>query len=257
MSHDYEAFVTIVEQEARVTFEDAERITREVLGVLADRIARGEAQDLAAELPDELAPALNGSPNAEGFSAEAFVARIAEAEGVDPETAERYVAAVFDGIGRTISDQEYDDLVAELSADYAPLLPEGPDVRIVSYDTFLQRVTEHAPVDRETARRATVAVLEVLAQRVSGGEVEDLLTHLPRELRGPLRRGMEKTGGKAQHMSLDAFLERVAALEGVDVLTARDHVHAVLVALRDAVGDREFFDMTSQLPTEFQALLVR
>jgi uncharacterized protein (DUF2267 family) len=257
MSHKYEAFVTIVQQEARVTFEDAERITRVVLQVLADRIAQGEAQDLAGELPEELAPYLNGSRDAEGFSAEEFADRVAQAESVDAQTAERYVRAVLDAVGRTISDQEYDDLVAELPADYAPLLPEGPDVRIVSYDTFLQRVTEHAPLDRESARRATNAVLEVLAQRIAGGEVEDLIEHLPRELRGPLRRGMEATGGKARRMSLDDFLEAVAEIEGIDALSARDHVHGVLVALRDAVGDREFLDVTSQLPSDFQALLVR
>jgi uncharacterized protein (DUF2267 family) len=257
MSQNYEAFVTTVQEEARVPFEDAERIARVVLGVLADRIAQGEARDLAAQLPAELAPHLSGSRDAVGFDAEEFVDRVAEAEGVDADTAERYAAAVFDAIGRTISDAEYDDLVAELSADYARLLPEGPDVRIVSYDAFVERVAEHAPADRETARRAADAVLEVLAQRIAGGEVEDLIRHLPRALHEPLRRGLQRSGGKARKLTLDGFLDAVAAAEGVDAITARDHVHGVLVALRDAVGDREFFDVTAQLPTDFQALLVR
>lgn len=257
MSYAYETFVTTVQREARVPFEDAERITRVVLGVLADRIAEGEAQDIAAQLPQELAPALEGSRDAEGFNAEEFIDRVAETEGVDAETAARYVRAVFDALGRTLDQDEYDDLVSELPRDYAPLLPKGRAARIVSYDEFLEHVAEHAAADPDAARRATAAVLEVLARRIAGGEVEDLIRHLPSELHEPLRRGLEHSGGKARKQTLDEFLEAVAEVEGVDAATARDHVHGVLVALRDAVGDREFFDLTAQLPREFEALLVR
>jgi uncharacterized protein (DUF2267 family) len=257
MSYDHETFITTVQREARVSFEEAEGITRVVLGVLGDRIAEGQARDIAAQLPSELAPSLNGSRDAEGFSAEEFVDRVAEAVGVGGETAQRYVRAVFDAIGRTIDDDEYEDLVAQLSADYAPLLPKAPDTRIVSYDAFIAHVAAHAAVDRDGARRATDAVLEELAQRIAGGEVEDLIAHLPRELHAPLRRGLQRSGGKARRQTLDGFLEAVAEAEDVDAATAREHVHGVLVALRAAVGEREFFDMTAQLPDAFQALLVR
>jgi uncharacterized protein (DUF2267 family) len=254
---DAETFLETVAQVAgRLSLEDAERATQATLETLAERIADGEARDLAAQLPPEIAPHLATTSPAEGFDAEEFVRRVAEREGVDVPTAERHVAAVFVALDRTVSRQEVDDLVAELPSDFLRLLARGPAVEIVSVETFLDTVAAHAPVDREGAERAAKAVLEVLAERIAGGEVEDLMLHLPRELHPPLRRGLERSGGKATRMSLDAFVQRVAQQEGVSPLDAREHVHAVFVALRAAVGDREFFDVTSQLPGEYRQLLV-
>jgi uncharacterized protein (DUF2267 family) len=258
MSYESEQFLIRVQQHARgVSFDEAQRITQVVLGVLGDRIAQGEARDIAAQLPPEIAPYLAGSRDAEGFSAEEFVDRVAQALDVDAETAQTFVRAVFNLLRAAIEDDEYEDLVAELPSDYAALLPTGAQIDIVSYDAFLERVAEHAAVDRDTAGRVADAVLEALAQRIAGGEVEDLIRHLPRELHEPLRRGLERSGGKPRKLKLDDFLQLVAEAEGVDPITARDHVHGAFVALRDAVGDAEFFDVTSELPQNFQELLVR
>lgn len=43
--------------------------------------------------------------------------------------------------------------------------------------------------------------------------------------------------------------------EGVDVESARRHASAVLAALREAVGDDEFFDVTVQLPADYATAL--
>ena len=72
---------------------------------------------------------------------------------------------------------------------------------------------------------------------------------LPVALHAPLERGKNLSGGKATRMKLDAFVRRVAELEGIPVDIAFEHVRAVLTTLRGAVGEREFLDLTAQLPT--------
>jgi uncharacterized protein (DUF2267 family) len=53
---DYEQFVTLVEQNLAAGRERAGRAIKATLQTLAERIASGEARDLAEELSDELAP---------------------------------------------------------------------------------------------------------------------------------------------------------------------------------------------------------
>ncbi len=113
------------------------------------------------------------------------------------------------------------------------------------------RVAERAGVDIGEARRATEAVLETLAARIGGGEADDLRTRLPVALHAPLERGKNLSGGKATRMKLDAFVRRVAELEGIPVDIAFEHGRAVLTTLRGAVGEREFLDVTAQLPDEY------
>jgi uncharacterized protein (DUF2267 family) len=58
-------------------------------------------------------------------------------------------------------------------------------------------------------------------------------------------------------MSLDQFLTSVAEREGISPEDAREHARAVLVTLREAVGEQEFRDVTVQLPDEYEATLTR
>jgi uncharacterized protein (DUF2267 family) len=74
-------------------------------------------------------------------------------------------------------------------------------------------------------------------------------------LHAPLRPGSERSRGKATRMSRDEFVTRVAERTGHSVEQARDHVRAVMVTLREAVGDDEFFDVAVQLPREYDAVL--
>jgi uncharacterized protein (DUF2267 family) len=97
-------------------------------------------------------------------------------------------------------------------------------------------------------------VLETLGERVSGGEVDDLAALLAPELRPPLERGKARSGGKATRMSLDEFLRAIAEREGVDLEQAQDHARAVLAMLREAITEKEFHDLTSELPDAYLAL---
>jgi uncharacterized protein (DUF2267 family) len=252
---DHEAFIDAVATAVSLDREGAERATRAVLQTLAERVDSGEARDLAARLPAELAPWIATTTPVEGFDADEFVRRVAQRERVDLPTAYRHVGAVFDALARAIGPDELADVAAELSKDYAALLPTGPYVEPVAADRFLAEVAERAGVDLHGARRATDAVLETLAERIAGGEVRDLIARLPIELHDPLRRGTERSGGRAQRMSPERFMQHIAEREGVTPDVARLHARAVFAALREAVGDDEFFDVTVQLPPDLAAEL--
>jgi uncharacterized protein (DUF2267 family) len=252
-----EQFVTTVAHAARIGFDRAERATEATLQTLAERIDAGEARDLAAELPDEVAPWLATTTPAERLDIDEFLRRVAEREGVDMETAERHAAAVFVALQRAVRPQEFADLSAELPKDFAPLLPTGPDIHVISTESFIQRVAGRAATDADEARRAIDAVLETLAMRIAGGEVDDLRARLPVEFHPALKRGKELSGGKATRMRLDDFVRRVAEREGIPSDRALEHVSAVLRTVREAVGEQEFLDVTSQLPAEYEALVRR
>ncbi|HEX8855292.1 MAG TPA: DUF2267 domain-containing protein [Thermoleophilaceae bacterium] len=244
----YDEFLEIVAQEARLDRDSADRASRAVLETLAERIDAGEARDLAGLLPPELAPSLGHLGPAQAFDLYEFVRRVAEREGVDLDTAELHTRAVFTALGRAVGDKELRDLAAQLPDDFGRLLPAGTHFETITADDFLDRVARRAGMDRGEARRATDAVLETLAERIAGGEVEDLMDRLPVSLHEPLRRGLERTGGTAAGMSLERFVRRVAEREGTSAGQAAKAARAVLTTLREAVGELSFLDVEVQLP---------
>jgi uncharacterized protein (DUF2267 family) len=254
---DYDEFVGIVVREAGVDREQAERAARATLQTLAERIAAGEARHLAARLPPELAPWVATITPAQRFDVDEFIRRVAERAETDVPGAERLARVVFDALARAIGPDELADVAAELPKDYAFLLPRGPYVEVLPAATFAQRVAERSGLDEDGVRRATEAVLQTLAERIAGGEVDDLIMRLPVELHDPLKRGREQSAGRATRMSVEEFLALVAAREQVGLAEARNHTAAVLSTLREAVGEEEFLDVTSQLPTEYDVVLAR
>jgi uncharacterized protein (DUF2267 family) len=122
---DDDRFVTTVAEFAGTDRDGAERAIGATLQTLAERIAEGEARDLAAELPPRAAAWLATTTPAEGFDLDEFLRRVAEREGVDDATAERHAHAVFAALGRAVSDDEFDDMMAELPREFDRLLPRG------------------------------------------------------------------------------------------------------------------------------------
>jgi uncharacterized protein (DUF2267 family) len=242
----------IVEHDAG-TLERANRATRATLETLAERLSAGEARDLAAQLPTEIAPWLGTDTGVEPFDLDEFLRRMAARSEVDVETARRYASAVFRALAQAVTAEEYRDMVSELPKSFASILPRGPDLRVVGADAFLQRVADRAAVDLGAARTATDAVLETLGERISAGEVKNLIERLPLELHEPLARGVANAD-KATRMSLEDFIARVAERESVSLDQALEHTRAVLVTLKEALGD-EFFDVTAQLPQDYAAVL--
>jgi uncharacterized protein (DUF2267 family) len=122
-----EEFIASVASNGDLSVEEAVTLTRAVLATLADRISGGEAQDLAAQLPDPLKAALiSVQENAEGFSFEEFVERTAEDAGTDVDEAERAVDAVFTTLREAVTPGEFDDVLSQLPADFHRLGASQP-----------------------------------------------------------------------------------------------------------------------------------
>jgi uncharacterized protein (DUF2267 family) len=258
MSYEHDQLITIVQQKAGISRKQAEAATRATLQTLAERLSAGEARDVTAQLPPELAPYLPPHGDAEGFDLEEFLRRMAEREGVDVPTAEEHARAVFAALRRTVDPDEIEDLAAELPKDFAPLVSEaqGRFFELLPPETFYQRVADRAGIPVEHAPRAADAVLETLAERIAAGEVADLVTRLPVELHPALRRGAARTRHAAR-MSVDDFVDRVAEREDISPEQAREHVRAVFETLREAIDRREFLDITAQLPAEYATVGAR
>lgn len=254
---DYREFIQVTQREGGIDGDLAERAARATLMTLAERLSPGQARDLLEQLPAEMKPWLHTQRAAEGFDIDEFLCRVAEREGVDVETAERHAHAVFFALGQAVSRDEIADVADELPQDFAPLVAEAQCrfFDVMPAEDFLAKVAERAGLDADEARRATEAVLEALAERIAGGEVDDLIPRLPLALHGPLRRGRAASGGAARRMPLDRFVDRIAELAGVDPLEAREYARAVFATLREAVRDEEYFDVTVQLPPDYHVLL--
>jgi uncharacterized protein (DUF2267 family) len=250
----YEDFIRTVQHAADLSWEEAEAATRATLETLGERISPGEARDLADRLPEQVSGWVHTDTNAEGFGVDEFVRRVAEREGIDALSAERHVRAVFLALWRATGARELADVASELSRDYAPLLPVGPQVDVVSSEAFFARVEQRSGLDRDGAVKAVEAVLATLAERLAAGEVDDLIVRLPLELHEPLRRGTAEGGEKAKRMSVEDFVWRVAEREEVSYEQAQDHARAVLATLREALPDAEFRDIDAQLPAEYDPL---
>jgi uncharacterized protein (DUF2267 family) len=127
---------------------------------------------------------------------------------------------------------------------------------VLPLDEFLDRVGGRAGLDNAAAQRATEAVLETLAERIAGGEVDDVAEYLPQQLQPALERGKERTRGKAQRISLDEFVGRIADREGVTWEDALEHARAVFATLREALPDKELSDVLAELPRAYSEALL-
>jgi uncharacterized protein (DUF2267 family) len=231
---------------------EAVRATSATLAVLAERLAPSDALDLAAELPAAPAAWLVTERSGDEFGVDEFLRRIAERENVGIETARRDAQAVFAALAEAIGIEGLIRIVAALPPEYERFLPPADPASRARTNTFLRRVHRRAPLrDRESTWRATEAVLETLAERIDGHEVEDLLARLPVALHVPLWRGLRASGVKAEQMTLDEFVARVADREGSTREDALVDARAVFVTLRQFVGDQEFFDIVTELPPEY------
>ena len=90
-----EQFIAEVKNLAELdTNEDAQKATRATLETLKERLAGNEPSNLAAQLPPEIAPYVEGDGGREAFSLEEFYDRVAQKQGVDHDEAVRYARAV-------------------------------------------------------------------------------------------------------------------------------------------------------------------
>ena len=124
----------------------------------------------------------------------------------------------------------------------------------MQYDEFLSQVNDAANLGTtDRAARVTTTVLEVLGQRLSAGEADDLAAQLPTELKTPL----DRHTGDAEAFDVDDFLRRIADQEGQGTSPehARVYARAVLTTVARTVSAGELDNLRSQLPAGYSALM--
>lgn len=99
--------------------QEIESATRSVLAAVADRINRPEAQDLASQLPKELADLVKGRGGpVQKMDAETFMARIqSDLDLQTPEQAERVSRSVLSVLKEAVSQGEWEDVMSQLPRD--------------------------------------------------------------------------------------------------------------------------------------------
>jgi uncharacterized protein (DUF2267 family) len=121
----------------------------------------------------------------------------------------------------------------------------------VDYDRFIANVAERAGTSREDAQALALATLETLAERVTGGEAQDLAAQLPKPLKDAVP---ERPAGTAESFDLQEFERRVARRAGVAQDSVESGIRAVFQTLSEAVTTGEWDDVLAQLPAEFAPL---
>lgn len=105
--------------------KDAVRAT---LAVLGQRVSGGQTHNLAAQLPGTVGSYLPPEGAGESFSVQEFYDRVANAEdrGCSAQQARRHARAVAAAIKAAVEPGEFDNLTAQLPAEYEDLLSISP-----------------------------------------------------------------------------------------------------------------------------------
>ncbi|MEV7007827.1 DUF2267 domain-containing protein [Streptosporangium sp. NPDC051022] len=254
---EYEEFIDTLKQYADLGTEEAERAARATLETLGERLSTSEGRGVLQRLPARAKPWIQPERDPEPFDVDEFLRRVAEREEVDVEVAARHAREVFWVLGEVVEPEAVADMAACLPEDFDSLIVEAQrrGIQLMPAEEFLARVANRAGLDAAGAHRATEAVLETLAERVAGGQAENLIRELAVPLHEPLKRGTVEGIRSAARTSLDDFLGRVAERQGVSREEGRRHAQAVFTTLREAITEKGFLDVMLGLPEEYRALL--
>lgn len=99
---------------------EAERVTRTVLATLGERLGP-EAEDLAAQLPGDLAADVPSGGAATGYGEDEFLRRIAEQLGTSAEIARWDASAVLTTVAESITGGQLNQVLSRLPSGYAEL----------------------------------------------------------------------------------------------------------------------------------------
>jgi uncharacterized protein (DUF2267 family) len=120
----YDEFIAQVQRRADLSTKDeAERAIRATLETLAGRLAGGEAKDLAAQLPPEIAIYLE-QPRVgagEDFSLDEFFKLVSEREGVELAEASFHARVVLGLLTEVVTMGEIEDVRAQLPPEFRQL----------------------------------------------------------------------------------------------------------------------------------------
>ena len=122
---NYGEFMKEVRERSGLDREQAERAVRATLNTLAQRLAGGEAKDLASQLPEELKTTVmvtTGAGKGEPMSLQEFVATVADREGCPPDAARDHVKAVMATLRDAVTDKEFEEVMGQLDREYRVLV---------------------------------------------------------------------------------------------------------------------------------------
>ena len=117
----------------------------------------------------------------------------------------------------------------------------------MKYDDFMGQVQNRLELsDTGESVRATRAVLQSLAERLQGGEAEDLAGPLPMEVDYYL-----ESADHGQRFDYDEFLDRVADRAAVDRSDAAYYAKVVVGLVSELVPAGELEQVRAQLPDDY------
>jgi uncharacterized protein (DUF2267 family) len=125
----YNEFVGQVQHRARQSsVDEAVGAIRATLATLGQRLAGGEAENLAAQLPPEIGRYLAEiEADGERFGLDEFFERVGKKEGTDLPDAAHHARAVVSVLSEAVSQGEINDMRAQLPEEYAPLFDSGSE----------------------------------------------------------------------------------------------------------------------------------
>src|SRR5215213_11467619 len=103
------------------TNEEAERAIQATFETLRERLAGNEPNNLADQLPPEIAEPLRGNGGRDGFSLAEFYRRVADKEGVEEPEAIRHARAVATVVEEAVTTGEMDHVRDQLNPEYTEL----------------------------------------------------------------------------------------------------------------------------------------
>ena len=114
---------------------------------------------------------------------EEFLSKVQDRIGpVGPDEARRTVTATLSTLSERINGGEAKDLAAQLPEELKePIQRSGEEAERFSFEEFLRRVGEREGVNTDAARDHASAVITVLREAVTGGQLDDIRAQPPQE----------------------------------------------------------------------------
>jgi uncharacterized protein (DUF2267 family) len=125
---DYNRFISLVQERARVKTAVAANAIRATFETLGERLGATEAHALAAQLPRRIADYLDEPLPEKGtpFSFGEFCRRVAEREACEVQDAIQHVRCVFDILKKAVTGGEMNHVRELLPEEFSPLFGPAP-----------------------------------------------------------------------------------------------------------------------------------
>lgn len=111
-----------------------------------------------------------------------FVKEVQESAGCrEKQEAIKAIQATLQTLSERLFQGEADQLAAQLPRELQVFMKEPQERGKFQLQEFMQRVARREGIDVQLAEQHSRAVIEVLCRAVSSGEIEDVVSQLPKE----------------------------------------------------------------------------